>query len=203
MSEDRGSQFDDRPALDRAIDAAVREMVGIEPRAGLRARVLRRIEGNETASAGAASAFRRKVLWTGVPLAAAATLILALLLPSRTAEQPPAAPTVATVEPPRVPPPAPLGPASAPPLVKPRAPAARVVAAKAPRAAATPERVVAAASFAPPAATTDIEPLNPITPIEVASIAVRRVAPADISIRPLDPIVEVQIAPLSPPERRN
>jgi len=74
MSEDRGSQFDDRPALDRAIDAAVREMVGIEPRAGLRARVLRRIEGNETASAGAASAFRRKVLWTGVPLAAAATL---------------------------------------------------------------------------------------------------------------------------------
>jgi hypothetical protein len=203
MSEDRGSQFDDRPALDRAIDAAVREMVGIEPRAGLRARVLRRIEGSETASADAASAFRRKVLWTGVPLAAAATLILALLLPSRTAEQPPAAPTVAIVEPPRVPPPAPSRRVSAPPLVKPHAPAARVAAAKPPRPAATPERVVAAASFAPPAATTDIAPLNSITPIEVASIAVRRVAPADITIRPLDPIVEVQIAPLSPPERRN
>ena len=51
--------------------------------------------------------------------------------------------------------------------------------------------------------TTEIEPLQAITPIEMAPIAEHRVTPADITIRPLNPIVEVQIAPLSPPDGRN
>jgi hypothetical protein len=102
MSEDRGSKFEDRPALDVAIDAAVREMVGIEPRADLRARVLRRIEGSDVASAFRRKDHRRKLLLTAVPLAAAAAVILAVLLPSRTTQPQPASPILAIAEPPRV-----------------------------------------------------------------------------------------------------
>jgi hypothetical protein len=188
-------------ALDRAIDDAVRQMLDVEPRAGLRARVLNRI----AASRHAPSGFSRKIIWTAVPLAAAATLVLALVLPSRRAEQPPlqAPPsTVAAVEPSRVP--APL----APPVVgaPQRAPrmmtAPRVVTAPRTHTVAVPEGIVAAAAFTPAEPVASIEPLS-ITPIEVAPIAPQGIAPSDITVRPLSPITELQIAPLNPPERRN
>ena len=93
MSEERGARFGEGSVLDRAIDGAVRELLDVEPPAGLRGRVLASIDP-------VASAFRRKhgfsrkILWTAVPLAAAAALVLALLLP-RTESQPQAPATVA------------------------------------------------------------------------------------------------------------
>ena len=62
--------------LDVAIDRAVREMLDVEPPAGLRGRVLDRI------SNVLASAFRRKA-WLLAPIAAAAVIVLAVMLPWR------------------------------------------------------------------------------------------------------------------------
>ena len=64
--------------LDVAIDRAVREMLDVEPPAGLRGRVLDRIS-----NAPVGSAFRPKA-WILAPIAAAAVILLAVLLPSRT-----------------------------------------------------------------------------------------------------------------------
>ena len=66
-------------ALDRAIDLAVREMLDVEPRADLRARVIERIE-RPGASVG--RVFRPGVRWTWIvaPVAAAAVLVLAVML---------------------------------------------------------------------------------------------------------------------------
>ena len=64
------------------------------------------------------------------------------------------------------------------------------------------DRVVAAASFTPaePAAA-GIAPLDAIAPIEVAPVAPRALAQADIAMRPLAPITDLVIAPLTPPGR--
>jgi hypothetical protein len=67
--------------LDLAIDRAVREMLDVEPPPGLRGRVIDRIE---LSSNSLASAFRRKIFWIAAPIAAAAILVLAVLLPSKT-----------------------------------------------------------------------------------------------------------------------
>lgn len=200
MSEDRESRFEDRPALDRAIDGAVREMLDVEQPAGFRGRVVTRLNASGSPRT---SRFRLPVSGFGIAGAAAAALIIAVLLPSRTTEQPPASPIVAIVEPPRIPLPAPAPSVSAPRPQPPASAAPRVAAAPRPSAAAAPDRIVAATSFAPSGMTTEIEPLQSIAPIEMAPIADHRVAPPDISIRPLNPIVEVQIAPLSPPDGRN
>ena len=180
--------------LDRAIDDAVRQMLDVEPRAGFRARVLARISDADHAGA---SGFGRKVFWLGAPLAAAAIVVVALLLP-RQVEQPQAPVTVATTQPdvtpaparPQLPTPRTSRPASRP------EPRPRVIPAPA-------DRALTAASFAPAEPATEIEPLEAITPIEVAPIAAGRIGPAEISVRPLNPIVELQIAPLNPSERRN
>ncbi len=63
--------------FDKAIDRAVREMLDVEPPAGLRRRVLEQIPASGT--------FRWKIL---LPVAAAALVILALLLPRSTPRQP-------------------------------------------------------------------------------------------------------------------
>jgi len=85
----RGSGIGDR-ALDAAIDAAVREMLDMEPAADLRGRVMDRIDGLSANSA--ASAFGRKLWWIAGPVAVAATIVLAVLVPWRgatTIERPP------------------------------------------------------------------------------------------------------------------
>ena len=182
--------------FDKAIDRAVRQMLDVEPPAGLRARVLRRISTADQPASG----FSRKILWLGAPVAAAALIVLALLLPQRV-EQPAA--TVVTNQPAGLRP-SPAAPVVTPPTpVSPTPPAPRVVAVSRPRLTALPERIVAAASLPPAETTTAIEPLKSITPIEMAPIAAYRVAPSDISVRPLNPIVQLQIAPLSPPDRRH
>ena len=183
--------------VDRAIDGAVREMLDVEQQAGVRARVLRRIEERQTAPG-----FTRKVLWLGVPLAAAAILILAVLLPRGTEQVRPQAPTTAArVDPPPVIPPSPdLAPN--PRVVEP----ARVVASTTRRPpVVTPVLggAVTAASYEPAApADASIEPLATLTPIQVAPVAQRALGNDEISLRPLNPIADVQIAPLTPPERR-
>ena len=70
----RGSEVGGRD-LDAAIDRAVREMLDVEPPAGLRGRVIDRIESP-----------RRGLtwIWIATPIAAAAILVLAVLLPSKT-----------------------------------------------------------------------------------------------------------------------
>jgi hypothetical protein len=67
--------------LDLAIDRAVREMLDVEAPPGLRGRV---IDGIELSSNSVASAFRRKIFWIAAPITAAAILVLAVLLPSKT-----------------------------------------------------------------------------------------------------------------------
>jgi len=213
MSDGRGSRIGDRGSdarFDAAIDHAVREMLDVDQPAGFRARVARRIEGGQSGSL-VASAFRRKILLFGIPLAAAAILILAVVLP-RTGQQPQQQPTnSARVEPrpeaPRVTPP-PSNIETARPVTSERAPVARqgvassrsVTQGSAPRIAET----VAATSFDPGEnATTQIEPLKTIAPIQVAPVDQSSIALEDITVRPLNPISELQIAPLTPPDRRN
>ena len=79
----RGSGTDREIGIgfDVAIDRAVREMLDVEPPPGLRGRVL---DGIELSSNSVASAFRRKIFWIAAPVAAAAILVLAVLLPSKT-----------------------------------------------------------------------------------------------------------------------
>ena len=98
--EARGARFD------QAIDRAVREMLDVEPPAGLRGRVFDRIDAlstNSEASAtdSVASAFRRKFGFIALPVAAAAVIILAVLAPWRHAVKPisPAGPVLATTVP--------------------------------------------------------------------------------------------------------
>jgi hypothetical protein len=81
--ETRGARFDE------AIDRAVREMLDVEPPAGLRGRVMNRI--GRPSGSFEASAFRRKAAWLAVPLVAAAILVLAVLMPS-VSGRPPVAP---------------------------------------------------------------------------------------------------------------
>ena len=82
MSKQRGSGVGDRDRdLDAAIDLAVREMLDVEPPAGLRGRVLDRID--EPSPNPVASAFRRKIWWLAGPIAAAAVVVLAVLAPWR------------------------------------------------------------------------------------------------------------------------
>jgi hypothetical protein len=59
---------------DNEIDDVAREMAGTEPDAGLKARVLARIEANE------APWWSRRSVWAWSPVAVAATAVLALLI---------------------------------------------------------------------------------------------------------------------------
>ena len=85
--------------LDAAIDDAVRQMLDVEPPAGLRARVIDQLP--VSGSRRPASGFRLPLFGFGVALAAA-ILVLAVLLPRRAA-QPIAPVTVATTQPPSAP----------------------------------------------------------------------------------------------------
>jgi hypothetical protein len=68
-------------ALDAAIEREVREMLDVEPPAGLRGRVMRRVEGGGESRSRGAAAFRRNMRLAGIPLVAAAVLVLALIVP--------------------------------------------------------------------------------------------------------------------------
>jgi hypothetical protein len=224
---DRGSGIGDRGSeaggrLDLAIDLAVREMLDVEPPAGLRGRVLDRIDvlsTNPVASAflGAealAKAARRKIWWIAGPIAAAAVIVLAVLAPWRqtawrqTAPQvgPSASPSIAQVDPAPGPPPvtsqSPQAPRTALNPAPPITPAVALSGSR-PSPRGIEDRLVAAAVAPDVAGTTAIDPLAPIAPITVAGTHPADIAPREIAISPLAPIAELQIAPLSPPDRRN
>jgi hypothetical protein len=192
---DRGSGIGARDArLDVAIDRAVREMLDVEPPAGLRGRVLDRVDALSTNSV--VSAFRRNV-WIALPVAAAALLVLAVLVPGRHAAPPiatPAAPSMANAETPHVMPPAVLPKTSEAP---------RTVSIPRPAPRRIEDRIVVATVAATDDVSSQIDPLAPIVPIAVAASQPRDIAPKQIAISPLTSITELQIAPLSPPDRRN
>jgi hypothetical protein len=208
MSEygDRGSGIGDRDRgdrnrLDAAIDLAVREMLDVEPPAGLRGRVLAGIGSPNSV----ASAFRRKIFWIAAPLAAAAILILAVLLPSRTA-RPVIDPvtTVATKETP-----APSRPVtSTPPPAVTQVPPQTAIARATPRPVRRPPSVattVAAATVEPGADIAWLEPLPGPEAIDVAALEPSQ-APSipSIDLAPAQiPALEVRPITDTPRERRN
>jgi hypothetical protein len=142
-----------------------------------------------------ASSFSWKIL---VPVAAAAVLVLAVLLTRGTPRQPetttvsmPQPATQSTVT-------SPISETS--PQVRPERPE------PGPRAVAVvrrPGQVIEGAMYVPAAASGDMEPLQSLTPIQVAPVAQRPMTQADIAIAPLNPIADLEIAPLNPPDRRN
>jgi hypothetical protein len=186
--------------LDLAIDRAVREMLDIEPPVALRANVVARIDKERP------SAF--SWLRYGVPLAAAAALVLVLAVMLARRSGP-------TVQPLTVQPPAGLhaadvrlpGPGTSLPQTRPASQMEQTLGASqhTRRAAAFTLAVASVTGAVAGAAdtTAGIEPLKTITPIEVAPIGQASIAPEPIAVRPLNPIAEVQIAPLNPPDRRD
>jgi hypothetical protein len=183
--------------FDEAIDRAVREMLDVEPRADLRARVMAQLPAS--GSRLPASGFRLPASgWVLAPLAAAALIVLAVFIARRT-EPLPQAPVVAAAVDRRLPPEV-APPSVAPPLVR--------QVAREPNAVPTPQRaantgtVVAAVFPGDDQATTVINPLKTIAPIAMTPIAQSTIAPAEIAVRPLNTIAEVQIAPLTPPDGR-
>jgi hypothetical protein len=175
--------------LDKAIDRAVREMLDVEPPAGLRGRVLDRLERPRRGAGW---------MWIVAPIAAAAVIVLAVLLPWRSnqADQPvfKRGGDIRLAIETRAPAPTPdrIAPPARPPQV-----ASRLVPAN------SSGTVVAAAAVADDTNFTAIEALSAIAPIEVTPIAAASIAPREIVLRPLTPIIEVQIAPLTPPGGRD
>jgi hypothetical protein len=218
MSEERETS----EKFELAVDRAVRDLLDVEPPAGLRFRVLQRIEHDTAASVASgfaasgfvASALRRKnILFVGsafrrkiilLPLTAAAILALALVLPWRSGPAAPAQISTANVR--TVSPPVEArrhGDAAPPRQVAVRdshSPARVGNRSTAERA----NRMVGAASLTPAdAAEGSVEPLQPMRSIGVAAISGHTIAPAAIDVPPLTAIPEVQVAPLTPPDGRN
>jgi hypothetical protein len=192
--------------LDFEIDRTVREMLDVEPPAGLRGRVIERISNVPVPSAfpnSVASAFRWKA-WTLVPIAAAAIIVLAVMLPWRNTAQPapPAPPSIAKVEPkivsPNVDAPNPESRKTMSiPLPHVQGPVEQ------PARRRVAEGIVIATVLAAADESFGVDPLAPIAPITVPAVRPADIAQKDIAISPLAPIAELQIAPLSPPDRRN
>jgi len=197
--------------LDREIDRAVREMLDVEPPAGLRARVMQRVEEGPVASAfrrkvTVASAFRRKILWAGLPIAAAAVILIAAVL----ARREPAGPSVTPAAPPTI---AKATPTSAPPTSTQSAPAGT------PRTATTADRrrldvppreaQRVTATAAVESAPADGFPRVPSLSVPALTMSeIRGVAPAEPARIGVDPIaapapLEIEPLPLSPRERQN
>jgi hypothetical protein len=165
-------------------------MLDVEPRAGLRGRVMERIERP-----------RRGMSWTWVvaPAVAAAVIILAVLAPWQHAAPPVPAEnpaSIARVEPPpTVPPVTPPKTAETPKTISiplPFSPAPRRV-----------EHMVVAASVQANDTSDEIASLSPIVLLNVSSVRPADITQTEIGVGPLAPITELQVAPLSPPERRN
>ena len=182
--------------LDLAIDRAVREMLDVEPPDGLRGRVLDRLARPDSV----ASTFTWNIVWIAAPVAAAAILVLALVLPSK-APRPvvnPAA-TIATAQPTPQPP----SPAIAPPAMAQLPP--QTVTAKATVRPIRAGHVRAAAADDMTADIVWMDPLPTPPPVTVAGIEAGR----EHTIRSIEPapadIPALEIRPISdtPRERRN
>lgn len=181
--------------LDDAIDSAVREIMGTEPPAGLRQRVIRRLAEPERR---ARFAVPRLAFLTAVLLAVAVGAVVMLTM-NRGRTSPPIEVAVA--------PPAsgPAGPAVAAPVVRQNTPspiAARatrplVAAVRERRAGGQPERIVAASSLPDADGTVVISPLDPLRRIDPAPVNSDVVQMDAIAIAPLQQMEPLTIEPLS------
>jgi hypothetical protein len=195
--------------LDFEIDRTVREMLDVEPPAGLRGRVLDRISNIPEASAAipVASPFRRKAwrkAWLLAPIAAAAVIVLAVMLPwlNTARPAPPALPSIAKGEPKIV----------SPNVDRPDPESRKTMSIRSlhvqgpveqPARRRAAEGVVIATVLPAADDSFGVDPLAPIAPITVPAVRPADIAQKEIAISPLAPIAELQIAPLSPPDRRN
>jgi hypothetical protein len=180
--------------LERAIDGAVREMLDVEPRADLTARVVAQLSAS--GSRLPALGFRLPASgWLLGSVAAAAVVLLAVFVARRSEPVAPQAPVVVAQRS-DVRLPAPLTTPSSAPSVASAQP--RVTT----DAVARPRRIAAAAVPDDSTTAVAIDPLQSIAPISVAPIEQKGIAPADVAVRPLNSISEIQVAPLTPPDRR-
>jgi hypothetical protein len=178
----------DDKQIDHAIDRAVREMMQVDPRPGMRARVIARVSRPEP----------RTNPW--MRITAAGSLVAALLFVTIMLGRPEPAPgpTPTTIaEAPRSAPQQPV----ATPLTQPeRAPVRRV-----PRQAAPPlaeSRLVQAASFEaaePFEPSVTIDPIAPIEAIQVTELTTKAIDSTEITIPPI-PVATIDVAPLPPPK---
>ena len=177
--------------LDAAIDRAVRDLMSVEPRAGLRERVLAELTGEPA----------RAAWWPRLALgsAAVAVVVLVLLMIVNRPPEQPVDRTIAGATPPAA------APGNTSETAKPpgAAPPVHVDGPRAQAATKRPvveDRLVQAASIAAsePIAIepmTAVEPLAPIDPIRIARLETP--AELDISIKPIT-IARIEITPLTP-----
>lgn len=174
---------DDR--IDKAIDRAVQEMLGVEPPTGFAARVRSRLEAPR----------RRPLVWPALASAAAVAAIVVLLVVSREpAGVSPALPPVQSAaraaapegETPKPP---------APPRSEPADPAER-----SPKRAVT--QVPDSAALPPFDSDVAIAPLEPVGSIDVTTVSVEAIASPEIAVESLPPIAPVNVQPLPPPGGR-
>lgn len=174
---------DDR--IDKAIDRAVQDMLGVEPRAGFAARLRSRLEAPR----------RRPLVWPALASAVAVAAIIVFVVVSREpAGVSPALPPVqsaARAAPPEAETPKP----PAPPPRQPDDPAVR-----SPKRAVT--RVPDFAALPPFESDVAITPLEPVGSIDVTTVSVEAIASPDIAVESLPPIAPVNVQPLPPPGGR-
>jgi hypothetical protein len=178
--------------LDRAIDEAVKEIMGAEARPDLRRRVIERLSGPE------------RQTWFTVPrLAAIAVAVLCLVVSGwivRRSSTPPSTEIASAPQPPRptepAPPPSPAVRRAAPPVPArfDRRPALVRTARAARR---EDDRIVAATVLAEPESTVAISLLDPLRRIDPAPVKSEVVAMDAIAIAPLQEMEPVRIEPLS------
>lgn len=184
--------------LDAAIDGAVRQMLDVEQPGGLRRRVLQRIDGRRHRDV---SGFRRKLLWTSLPVAAVAMVALMVLSPSSTPPQPQVPDTVATT---RLPAPVETPRTRVDPSPRPAAPRPARVTARAVSTSEKPERMIAAAALETEDTSFALPPLDMPEALSIREL----VTPATPSLPSTAPepmhIQALAISALSelPPERR-
>jgi hypothetical protein len=188
--------------LDREIDRAVREMLDVEPPPGLRGRVMDRLESIERP---AASRFGRTIWWTAAPLAAAALMVLAVLLPrheSTTRVAPAPAPSIARANPPSTP------PAATPAPRLPEQPGTEPIAAGAVDLARERQTVTAAVA-ADEAPVPGFPRVPSLTVPQLSVSEIKTVAavapPAELGVEPIavPAPIDVEPLPLSPRERQS
>lgn len=193
--DDRGTAGDGGDGTDRldlAIDRTVREMLDVEPPAGLRRRVIGRIS-----EARGGSGVRRHA-WILAPLAAAAVIALAVLLPwrgHRRLETPGArvtqGPQVARTTPPSTPPPVSSAPLSSEPASRTATPSAGTLA-RPPRAERIVRAAVIDATPADPApGTAQVAALDGPAPLAITELT----GPPSTPMKPID-VAPIQIAAL-------
>ena len=169
--------------MDQQIDSVVREILDVEPRADLRARVLERI---------AEPPRRSPLRWAVVPIVAAALLMLIVAAPWRTSEQ--ASPVIRST---------PF--AQAVPAVRaslPRGVKQALVDRMRTVAGTTAVAGAVRLERTEPAASISIPRLEPLDAINVAPVTVTTLNAQQVAIAPLAPIEQIEIQPVGPPEVR-